>query len=1810
MLPPLRPGVGKSSLERKGRERARRRTRSVLQIEPLESRRLLTARIWTGAVSSLWSNSGNWQGGTAPVAGDTLIFPALASNLMNSNDFAADTSFAGISIEASGYHLQGNAVSLAGSLTTTHVSGTAIVELELTLASDQTFSVDAGGTFLQSGAVAGVGTGLTKTGEGTLTLSGTNTFTGELQVDGGVVNAQNGSAIADAARVDVAADGTFNLADAEAIGSLAGDGTVTLGSYTLTIGDDGTSTEFSGVVSGTGGLTKVGAGTLTLSGTNTYSGATLVDAGSLAAASDAALGSTALGTTVTSGASLLFSSASSLAIAEPITAAGLGSASGGALRAAAGTATLSGSITMTANLYLGAGDGAALEISGVIDDDASSFSLSTIGGTSGRVVLSGANLFDGGVTAASGYLRVAADDALGDPTSSTTATIQSGATLELTGGISLPSTKSLALVGLPVSNTSKVMNVLGDNAIAGDVSLADNNQAFAVASGWVLTLSGDVSGSVDYDKNDAGTLIVSGTTSHTGKINVGDGTLLISGDVSASSSIFADGLLGGDGAMPEVTISAIGTLAPTRSATVPTAGDASLSTGAKYRVVIGGTTAGAGYTQLIVDGLDLNADSGEGATLEVSLDSFAPSAGSTFKILDASSAIVGTFQDLPEGSVFSVGSSRFRISYTGGDVVLTALGTPTVSPTSPANPSVYGQGVAFSVTVSGSGVTPTGTATLVVGGTPIEAVELVSGSATFSSIASLAPGSYSVVVEYSGDAAYEAGSASLTQTVNQASTTVTVVAAPTPSVYGQSVTFTATVAPVSPGAGTPTGTVTFTIGSTPYAATLSGGVATLTTSSLAVGSTTVTATYNGDANYTSSTGTATQTVNQATTTTTLVAVPAAPFYGQVATFTATVAAVGPGAGTPTGTVTFTLGSTSQTVALVGGAASWTTSALSVGSNGVTATYNADANYAGSTGSTTVTQIPGPTTTTVVGSPNPSTYGQSVTFTAVVTPIAPGGGVPIGTVTFIAGSSSMIAVLVGGVATWTTSALAVGTHAVTAVFTGGATHLASVGATAQTVNQADTTVAVVGAPSPSIFGQSVTFTATVAPVASGAGTPTGTVTFVIGSTTATVALVDGVATYATSGLAVGDYGMSATYNGDAIYAGSAGEVDHSVLSGDTTTTVVGAPTPSVYGQSVTFTATVAALAGVPTGAVDFTIGSQTTVVALVDGVATLTVSNLAVGTNTVTATFPGGGVYSASAGTFSQAVARAATAATLVASPNPSTHGQGVTLTATVAATAPGTGVPAGVVAFYADATLLGTAALGAGGVASFVATGLGAGDHSITAVYLGNANFSGATSAAVSQVVRRAASTTSLTSSPISGRFGDPITFTATVSPARTDATVTFFDGVTAIGVGALDASGVATFTIANLSAGSHAISARFDGDLDVQPSLSAPTIVTVTQSESTAGGVDASSGQFYYGEAVVLSITVTAASNGGAAMTGTVAFFDGDVYLGSAPLTSLPGAVGGPIAQTATVSGVAALPVRLSVGDHVIRAVYSGDALYSSAESEAPVSIVVDPATTATSLAVAATPTQLILTARVVATSPGDPALAGTVSFYQGTTLLGTAPLIDGVATLVAPALPPGAYAYSAAFADAGGNATGSVETTLASTEGPRVVGLSRLGFHAQPTVLVLTFDSPLDPARAEDLANYRIVDSRGRAVRLASATYDPIAGTVTLRPAQRLNLHAAYTLTAVGAAPSGLTGSTMIPLDGSGRNQPGTDFVTRVGWRALNVPGRPPAVTFANGRPTGASTPRGLYIATVVKAILRNTFLVLPGVASGARAFRPFRR
>ena len=141
------------------------------------------------------------------------------------------------------------------------------------------------------------------------------------------------------------------------------------------------------------------------------------------------------------------------------------------------------------------------------------------------------------------------------------------------------------------------------------------------------------------------------------------------------------------------------------------------------------------------------------------------------------------------------------------------------------------------------------------GSTALGSATLSSGKASFKTT-SLAGGSQAITAVYGGDGNFiTSKSVALTQTVQQDATTTNLKSSANPSVFGQSVTFTATVKAASPGSGTPSGTVTFYDGSTTLgSATLGGtGTASFTTSSLSVGSHSIKVSYGGDADFKAST---------------------------------------------------------------------------------------------------------------------------------------------------------------------------------------------------------------------------------------------------------------------------------------------------------------------------------------------------------------------------------------------------------------------------------------------------------------------------------------------------------------------------------------------------------------------------------------------------------------------------------------------------------------------------------------------------------------------------------------------------------------------------------------------------------------------------------------------------------------------------------------------------------------------------------------------------------------------------------------------
>ena len=280
----------------------------------------------------------------------------------------------------------------------------------------------------------------------------------------------------------------------------------------------------------------------------------------------------------------------------------------------------------------------------------------------------------------------------------------------------------------------------------------------------------------------------------------------------------------------------------------------------------------------------------------------------------------------------------------------------------------------------------------------------------------------------------------------------------------------------------------------------------------------------------------------------------------------------------------------------------------------------------------------------------------------------------------------------------------------------------------------TTTALTSAPNPSTPGENVVFTATVTP-----GLATGTVQFFDSATSlGTMPLSSGTAALTVATLGAGSHLIRAVYSGDSSYSGSTSSTvtqTVTVASIGTTTSVGSSPNPSTYGQSVVFTAAVSALSGTgtPTGTVTFRDGTTTLGTSTLDanGIGTISTPQLSAGTHSITAQYNGDATYSgSSSSTLSHTVNKAATTTTLTSNRNPANGGQSVTFTAAVSPAATGT------VQFFDGTTLIGSAALSAGS-ASVSTSSLSAGTHSMTATYVGDANFTGSTSAVLTQTINK-----------------------------------------------------------------------------------------------------------------------------------------------------------------------------------------------------------------------------------------------------------------------------------------------------------------------------------------------------------------------------------------------------------------------------------------------------------------------------------------
>jgi hypothetical protein len=771
-------------------------------------------------------------------------------------------------------------------------------------------------------------------------------------------------------------------------------------------------------------------------------------------------------------------------------------------------------------------------------------------------------------------------------------------------------------------------------------------------------------------------------------------------------------------------------------------------------------------------------------------------------------------------------------------VVKAPVASTTTTLSTNANPVIAGASLTLTaqvaVTTAGSGTGAiTGNVNFTYGAILLGSASVNNGTATLNAT-TLPVGADSIIATYAGNSTYgTSASTPLVENVQIATTKTVVSSSANPGNAGGSLTLTATV---TGNGGIPGGTVTFFDGSANLGnGSLNGqGVATLNVvgSHWTVGAHSLTAVYAGDAKDTGSTSAAYQeNIVLATTQIAMASSLNPAALGAAVTLSATLTSNG---GTPTGTVQFFDGTTALGPGTLNGqgVATVTVSTLILGSHNITATYAGDSMDAGSSSQALVQVVqPANIATVLTTSANPATFGNALTLTATV---SGNGSAPSGSVTFTDGATTLgiVTLPANGVATLSTSTLTIGTHSLSAAYSGDANH-AAVGSNTitQTIVQGTSTTLSVSNTTP-IAGSSITWTATV--TGANGKAVTGTLSILDGKTSIGTLTpnASGVATMTSAALAPGQHSLTAAYGGDALDAASTSAiVGAQVTIATTQATLTTSANPSFSGAALVLTANVAGNGGTPTGQVVFLDGTtQLSTQALnASGVATFTTSQLAPGIHKLTASYTGDTDDSPTVSPAVNQQIAEQSGVNLSSNENPALLTDNVTFTVTVSNGVSGA-TPTGTVTLTDGGSAIGTATLNGNGVATFPVTASALGQHTMVASYSGDNQNVPATSATLVQVVNLRPTTTSLTSSVTALSTGQPLQLISIVQgsgPKLPTGTVTFSSGSTVLGSATVDSTGLATVTV-EPSQGVYNVVANYSGDSLYATSVSSGDKITV----------------------------------------------------------------------------------------------------------------------------------------------------------------------------------------------------------------------------------------------------------------------------------------------------------------------------------------------------------------------------------------------
>jgi hypothetical protein len=466
--------------------------------------------------------------------------------------------------------------------------------------------------------------------------------------------------------------------------------------------------------------------------------------------------------------------------------------------------------------------------------------------------------------------------------------------------------------------------------------------------------------------------------------------------------------------------------------------------------------------------------------------------------------------------------------------------------------------------------------------------------------------------------------------------------------------------------------------------------------------------------------------------------------GQEVVFTATVSKTG--TGKPTGTVTFFEGETALGEASVNSssAAIFIINTLNIGAHSITAVYSGDSAFSySSTASALVQTITkGVPQVKAVAYPVSPVYGQPLVFNAsfsLVSPLI----LPTGTIQFTLDKVALggPVTLVNGAATSPQApVLSAGAHKIRVSYSGDSNYAAFTGKDiAFSVLQSDSTATVVSSTASSLYGDTITFTATVIAVSPGAGIPSAKVTLKEGKKNLASGSLNGAgqATWNITGLLPGSHAITVVYLADKNFKGStSGEISVTVNKKTPSVNLTSLAGDTVdLGQNVTLTATVSGVK--PTGKVQFYDG-QTALgkaVTLASGKATLKTNKLPAGTHSIVAEYKGDTKYQDNnSQILSLTVGRFPPRVTFTATPKSPVAGQQLTLKLTI--TGKSGFIPTGTVTFMDGNTVLGTPVAVTKGSAVYSTNTLAAGSHTLQAVYSGDTNYLTVTASPITLTVK------------------------------------------------------------------------------------------------------------------------------------------------------------------------------------------------------------------------------------------------------------------------------------------------------------------------------------------------------------------------------------------------------------------------------------------------------------------------------------------